>query len=145
MENSVSSPICVRAGRVFIARLINELSGFPQHDWQKLTTEMKKDIVWWRHFIQHYNGISILWLTDTQVVDVVMAMDSSLIGTGAICNNEFFHTKYPLIICQKYTNIAHLELLAIILAIKTWASEIHGKVLHLSCDNQACVEIVNSG
>ena len=33
---------CVRAGRVFIARLINELFGFPQHRKKKLSIEIEE-------------------------------------------------------------------------------------------------------
>ena len=136
---------CVRAGRVFISRLINTLSGFPKIGTHTLPREIRKDIIWWKRFMQHYNGISILWLLDTMHADIVLSTDSSLVVAGAVCGNQYFHVKYPAVTTRKYNNIAHLEMLAIILAVKQWAEVLHGKIMHLSCDNQACVKIVNSG
>ena len=66
-------------------------------------------------------------------------------GAGAVCENEYFHMKYPQQVLNKFSIIAHLEMVAIILAIKMWGEKISRKVIHLSCDNQACVEIINTG
>ena len=56
---------CVRAGRVFISRLIVALRGLPRFGWHPVTPQIKQDISWWYQFIHHYNGVSILWLEDT--------------------------------------------------------------------------------
>ena len=72
-------------------------------------------------------------------------MDSSLIGGGGVCGNEYFHVKFPVSITQKLKNIAHLEMMSIIIAVKIWGSQLNGKIVHLNCDNQACVEVVNAG
>ena len=136
---------CVWAGRVFIARLINLLTGFLKVGKYTIPTETKKDFIWWKRFLKDYNGVSILWLQDTLTADVLLATDLSLVGAGAVCANEYFHVKYPQQILEKFSNIAHLEMLAIILAIKLWGDTVSGKVVHLSCDNQACVEVINTG
>ena len=44
-----------------------------------------------------------------------------------------------------FPNIAHLELWAIIIAIKLWINVVSGKKLHFFCDNECCVTIINSG
>ena len=42
-------------------------------------------------------------------------------------------------------NIAILEMMAIIIACKLWGHQWRGLRLHLSCDNYACVQIINKG
>ena len=107
--------------------------------------EIRKDLIWWKQFMQKYNGISILWLQDTLQANVTMATDLCLTGAGGICGNEFYHAKFTSSIKQQYKNIAHLELIAIIIAVKLWYQQIRGKVVYLSCDSMACVEVVNAG
>ena len=136
---------CVRAGRVFISRLLNQLSGFPQRGHHQLNSQMKKDFIWWQKFLSQYNGVSILWLTDTLGVDILMATDACLTAAGATCDGEYMHALFPPSIKQQFKNIAHLELIAILVSVRLWVNKLRGKVIHLSCDNQACVNVVNSG
>ena len=136
---------CVRAGRVFICRLLNTLSGFPMTGIHKLHSQIRKDLLWWKLFMQDYNGISILWLQDVLPPDHFLSTDSCLKGAGGMCGQEYFHIKYPDFITRKYKNIAHLEMLAIIIAVKLWYKKLQGKVIHLFCDNIACVQVINAG
>ena len=136
---------CVQAGRVFIARLLNTLSGLPQKGRHTLNNEFKKDIAWWKKFMKQFNGQSILWLHDTLQPDKVFSSDACLTGAGATCENEYFHVKFPLSITKKYHNIAHLEMWVIILCARLWTEHLTGKVIHLYCNNQACVDIINNG
>ena len=136
---------CVRPGRTFVARLINALKGMSRFGVYPVQEEMLLDIRWWVKFIQKFNGVSVLWLCDTLKVDIIMATDASKKAAGATCSNEYFHVQFPQHITDNYDNIAHLELIAIMIAVKKWASLITGKVVHLSCDNQACITIVNTG
>ena len=74
-----------------------------------------------------------------------MATDSCLHGAGAVCTNEYFHAKFPEEIKKEFTNIAQLELLAILLAVRLWGHKFTGKIIRISCDNEACVPVVNYG
>ena len=56
---------CVRAGRVFISRLINSLTGFPKKGKHKYDRQIRLDLLWWKQFLRSFNGVSILWLHDT--------------------------------------------------------------------------------
>ena len=59
---------------------------------------------------------------------------------------EAFHCKFPKKFRSKLKlHINELELLAIIIAIKKFASRIENRNLLAYCDNQTSVEIVNSG
>ena len=136
---------CVRVGRVFISRLIAALSAFSRFGVKKIMADIRKDLLWWRLFMIEYNGVSLLWLHDTISPDIVIVTDSSLDAAGAICNNEFFHARYPEEIKTQFSGIGQLEMLAIILAIKMWTPFIQGKFIRLTYDNEACVQIVKSG
>ena len=52
---------CVRQSRVFISRILAVLHKmrFNHHDIH-LTAEFRKDLVWWRRFLQDYNGVSMI-------------------------------------------------------------------------------------
>ena len=78
---------CVRAGRVFISRLINWLRGMERTKKYQITQEAHKDIAWWDKFISTYNGISIMWLHKSPRTDQVIATDSCKKGFGGIAEN----------------------------------------------------------
>ena len=113
--------------------------------YKTISVHVKLDIQWWIKFLHKYNGISMVWLFETETPNVLLVTDACLIGAGMVCQNEFFHIKFPLQIKNEFNNIAHLELIAIILAVKTWKSKIQGKIVHIKCDNQVCISIVNTG
>ena len=50
----------VRAGRIFVSRIINLLAKFPDKGHRKLTPDMKKDIQWWSEFMEEFDRISIM-------------------------------------------------------------------------------------
>ena len=81
---------CVRAGRIFINRLLTRLreSNEKQY-WHEVTSEMKQNIQWWIQYLPLYNGVSILWLQDCLKIDGWLATDSSLVGGGEPTTNNF--------------------------------------------------------
>ena len=129
----------------FYIQNVGYLEWFPKKGVHKLESGIHADLRWWDEFLLQYNGVSILWLIDAKTPDMFLATDSCLEGAGGTCENEFFHVRYPTEIKEKFTNIAHLEMIAIIVALKLWCNKLKGKVLQLSCDNEACVSIMNSG
>ena len=50
---------CVRPGRVLVMRLHNALRD-TSPGLHVRTTEMRKDIDWWRKFLPSYNGVSLM-------------------------------------------------------------------------------------
>ena len=136
---------CVKAARVFMTRIIDSLATFSVHQNTEIPLEMHKDIEWWLKFIKQYNGISLMWLHDALIPDVYLATDACLTGAGAICNDQYFHAKFPPSIKERFNNIALLEMIAIILSLKLWKQQLQNSVIRLYCDNQNCVCAVNSG
>lgn len=51
---------CVRASRIFFARLLNFLRAMDGDGPCELTEDVCKDIVWWKTFLPHYNGVSFI-------------------------------------------------------------------------------------
>ena len=47
---------CVKAGRIFLSRLINWIKGMDRSQLHQIPPEARKDIAWWGRFIEDYNG-----------------------------------------------------------------------------------------
>ena len=89
-----------------------------------------------------------MWMQQKTVVDELMAMDACLMGIGGHCkiNDRFFHCETPEYVRSlPEVNIAHFELWAILVAVRTWGRYITGHRFVMGCDNEAVMTIVNTG
>ena len=137
---------CIRAGRVFVTRLYNCIAIMEDNVNYKIPTEVRKDLKWWYDYMDQYNGASIMWLVHKETAGEVMATDASMKGIGAICGKFFFHKEIPQWWCAHYAkNIAHYEMLAIVVATKAWKSQIKGLKFVIACDNSGIEAIINRG
>ena len=136
---------CVRARRIFISRLLDELRGLDEKSWYQVNEEIKKDVIWWIKFLPTSKGEGILWLEDLMPVDALLASDASLIGGGAVHKTEFCHFHFPEEIIQNTDNIAQREMITILVAVKIWAKELKGKVVWFSTDNENAKFAINRG
>ena len=111
-----------------------------------MTADMKKDVEWWNRFLPQYNMASIMWMQQCLVPDTLMASDSCLMGIGAIAGNEYIRDRIPeeLLKIQEL-NIAHFELMAVLVGLRTWGERFKGKQFCIQCDNKAVVEVINRG
>ena len=134
---------CVRAGRVFVARLINWLKTMNRRSTYQIDIEARKDIAWWARFLTQYNGVSLLWLFNIPGQDTAISSDACPQGFGAICGHKYLHGFFP----QEWsnTNIAYLEIRAVIVALNCFAKELQGKYFRINVDNEAVAHIINSG
>ena len=136
---------CVRPGRVLVLRLRNALRDTPICGRHDVSEDMRKDIAWWRFFLPVYNNVSIMWLKQELQPDAQLATDASLQAMGAICGKQYVAVKFPASIRQLNYTIVHLEMLAILVSLRLWATSLKGKRFVLNCDNMACVEIIKNG
>ena len=132
--------LCVRPGRVFVTRLYDKIGQMDDGQIVKMDQETIKDVQWWQKYMHHYNGVLLMWLE--QLEDTAFGTDASLTGIGGKCQNQYF--KHKLIV-SKDTNIAHLEMLALIIGLKLWIKELTGTRIQALCDNMAVLEVVNRG
>ena len=135
---------CVRASRVFMCRLLQQLRNCRENG-NPIQSELLKDIAWWKCFLPTFNGVLILWLLDLHPIDELLASDASLIGGGAVHKNEFVHFKFHPEILESTSNIAQREMYTIMVAMKLWGHKLAGNVVRFYTDNQNCLFAINSG
>ena len=70
-------------------------------------------------------------------------VDASLTGFGGHWDNNVYAT--PIYHCPSESSIVHLEMLNILVALRTWAPQLTYKKVQLFCDNWAVVQVVHSG
>lgn len=133
---------CVRPGRVFISRLINELKHSGRGQCWETTQEMQLDIRWWLRFLHQYDRTSFMWHS----MEDTMFSDASGTGIGGYLPTEHQCLRGELsrdwIREQGYT-IAHLEMLAILVCLKCWTPRFRGMNITTRCDNMAVVNLIN--
>ena len=135
--------ICVRPGRVFMSRILMFLRQM-QGKRCEVTKELKQDIMWWLKYLPQFNGTNILWMLQITEPDSEVASDACMVGMGAVCGNEYVKCEFPGKI-RKECTIAHLEMWAIIVMLKTWGRQLTGKYILIRCDNDAVCKVLNSG
>ena len=116
---------CVKAGRIFLSRLIQWIRGMDRRSLYSIPTEARKDIAWWGRCIQQYNGVSLLWLHKEPGTDAIVQTDACPRGYGGICGQQYFRGRFPRHL-QK-TNKAILEMWAVMVGLNLWASQLQGK------------------
>lgn len=136
---------CVRPGRVFLARMLNFLRGMPNKGSIRLSPEFCQDILWWRRFAPHFNGVSLMPLYDWSLPDAEFACDACLVGCGGVYQGHYFHASFPDFIAGQRLHINALELLTIVVALKLWGRLLVAKRIKLYCDNYASVLTLNTG
>ena len=134
---------CVKVGRIFLARLIQWIRGMDRHSEYSIPMEAKKDITWWGRCAQQFNGISLIWLHKYPVVDNVVVTDACLIGYGGTYKEQYFRGRFPEKL--KGCNIALLEILAVMCALKLWAKHLEGQYFWIHVDNEAVATVLNTG
>ena len=134
---------CVRPGRLFVSRLIEQLKGMQRGVTYEMSEEARWDIKWWWDYLPRFQGTGILWLLNIYGVDTYMATDASLKGAGAICKNQYYRVTFPQ--KMRHLHIVYLEMWAIILAIRLWGEQLKGYIIQISTDNEAVCTMVNTG
>lgn len=100
---------CVRSGRAFSCRLINALRSCfarPRHQQHPVTDALRGDLVWWKHFLQRYNGVSVIPTNATVSNPDLFACDACLDACGAVCFGEFFHVPFPSFIAANNISLS---------------------------------------
>ena len=136
---------CVRQGRVFVSRVLNFLRDLSGGGSPVIPDEVRRDLLWFKFFLQDYNGVSVIPRMEKAPCDTLLASDSCLVGYGAVCEKEFCKGKFPDHIQALGLHISALEMLALIVAVKVWTDKFRGLRVGLKCDNEATVLVINSG
>ena len=87
-----------------------------------------------------------MWMVQVPVADQEHATDSCLTGMGGLSGTDYLHEAVPeCILDRPGINIAHLELLAIIICLRKWGHKFEGKRFVMLYDNQAVMNVINAG
>ena len=82
-----------------------------------------------------------MWMMQFTAADEKVVVDACPRGAGGILWEwEYFHMSFPE--CLREANIAHLEMLALIVAVKIWGAYLSGTRVVLHCDNSSVVQVV---
>ena len=138
-------------GRPFCRRLINATCGLTKaHHHVRLKKEIRADLVMWKHFFKHFNGIAMFhdrfWVSNK---DVELFTDSAAghgLGFGIYFSGQWASAPWPESWHMKgYTSdITVLELFPILVAIHLWGAKLRNKKICFRSDNMAVVHIINS-
>ena len=137
---------CVQSSRIFLNRMLCLLRSMSTNQSVvKLSECFRKDLRWWSLFVNKYNGVSFIPSSIWNEPDVVFSTDSCLTGCGGVCGKEYFHVDFPSAIVNLDLRIHHLELLGVLLGVRSWGYKCQSMKLQVFCDNQASVDVINSG
>ena len=136
---SVSPP-----ARVFTNRMLENLREAPKRGQESLSLGFKKDLKFFLDLWPQYNGIRIIKKELVECQEE-MELDACLSGCGAYIGAQYYSEVFPEVVMREEHSIAHLELLNVVVAIKTWGERWRGKRVCVYCDNQNACLAMQSG
>ena len=134
----------VRFSRCFVTRIIAEQKSLKQQKQKKtLSSEIKKDLLWWKLFLDVFNGVELLV---PQTVSCNVLGDATLTGAGAWdeAAGLFWSRKFPWMMQSADTPIHLKEFLTLIASVRIWGHRWSGLRIALHCDNSSVVETINN-
>ena len=131
---------CVRASKPFLNRMLDTLRAAHKQDTIAIDCEFRRDLNWFTRFLPQFNGVAFF---GHNTIHTHVELDASLQGLGAMCGQEIYAIALPKGY-QNY-NIVHLEMVNILVAVRTWAHQWQGRKVVIYCDNQAVVSVLSSG
>ena len=134
---------CVKPARFFLNCLLQLLRDNLDQTYIRLSPEFFRDLAWYQVFLTSYNGVSFYYQPP---ISKSIFLDASLEGLGGSYDNYISYV-YMLPIPKSFRdyNIAHLEILNVVVALKIWGQVWANKSIELRCDNLAVVEILSLG
>ena len=132
-------------GRSFLQRLFVLTKGLTKpHHHLRINSEARADLTAWLHFVQAYNGRTMLqehrWLSSDTMS--LYTDSASTCGYAAVFKKAWFNGAWP--ISWKNMSIAFLELFPIVIALEYWSNLLENKCIIFHSDNKAVVDIINA-
>ena len=135
---------CVLPARRFMSRIFEALRATPFRGSHPVPRPLRDDVAWFVAYAASTNGIVLL--PAEEKTTWVIECDSSLTGGGAYSGTHYYGAEYPRSTTRVTTNIAQLEAINLITAIKTLAPE-YPDTHHIvvNTDNIASQQVLSSG
>ena len=138
--------LVVVPGRAFLRRLIDLTCGIscPSH-YIRLNREVRADLHMWSHFINNYNGKSVIlgdtWLSSDKALLFTDASGS--LGFAAVLGTEWFALSWDIVPGLADKQIAIKELFPIVVALELWGTQLQNQKILFMTDNAAIVHAIN--
>ena len=133
----------IPAGRIFLMRLLDTAHCRDcLSDKIPISDDGLQDILWWQKFAR--GTAFFLEPNWTPAPELQLFTDAaSTLGFGVYWNGAWFSQPWPPHLASK--SIEWKELYAILIACETWGAHWSGKRILFHCDNQAVVQVWDSG
>ena len=131
---------CAHTSRFFLNRLLDFLRSMEDKGQTALTSDTKWDINWFVKFMPTFNGFIFF---DQKPVKCSIELDVSLRGLGARWGSRVYTLSLPLGYLDM--NIAHLEVLNILVALRVWHQSWANSNIAIACDNEAVFYVLTTG
>ena len=131
---------CVRTPRFSLNRLLEFLSSMEDKGQTALTTDARRDVNWFVKFMPTFNGVVFF---DQKPVNSSIELDASLRGLFFRWGSRVYTLSLPLGYLDM--NIADLEILNILVALRVWHQFWANNKVAIACDNEAVVYVLNTG
>ena len=132
----------VKHSRSFVNRIISEVKKL-QSQKQKttLSLEIRKDFLWWFHFLNIFNGKELII---SHEISVNVAGDACVMGLGSwnVENSEYFSGYFPRHLQDPQIPIHVKEFICLIVSVKIWGEKWAGKRVRIFCDNDAVCDVI---
>ena len=134
----------VKGGRVFLRRIFNTIRALRHNAHRvRVTSEVRKDLLWWSNFVGSFNGRSTL--LDRLPIECVFS-DASNEGAGGSFGGDWFYLNWA----QDWPHAAHFhinekEVIAVTLAAFRWAPFWRNKRILIYSDSSVTVAAINKG
>ena len=133
----------VKSGRPFLRRLYDlTLQATKPHHYIRLTKSVKHDLDIWFHFLEHYNGKTMIRkLLGTDSHSIHLYTDASKFAFGGTYGTYWIQGTWPT--NWQTQDITVLELYPIFLLVKMFEHKLVNSSITFHCDNSAIVDIIN--
>ena len=145
----------VRLARVFMGRLLQQLrnmTNIGENVKVKLSEDSRKDLKWWARYLEHFNGIQMIFEEDpfplelSQLLDKpfeVYAGDATPVGGGGWFGDQYWSRMLPRDLQDPSVPIHVKEFWCLIVSARLWGSVWTGRAITMFCDNDAVVDTIN--
>ena len=121
-------------------RLLQNLRDHNDKKFIKISSEASRDIAWFTKFVDKFNGRSI-FIKDK--VDHDIHLDACPKGVGAIFQNFVYQARF--LAKMAAWDIATLEMMNILMALRQRKQDWEAKSIEIFCDNLAVVTVLQTG
>ena len=134
----------VKGGRVFLRRIFNTIRVLRHNAHRvRISSEMRKDLLWWANFMDTFNGRSTL--LDQRPIECIFT-DACNEGAGGFFGQDWFYFNWSQDWPQAALfHINEKEIIAVALAAYRWAPFWRNKHIIIYSDNSVTVSALNKG